>query len=196
LFFGALSGALFGALAVAVRWGLMRGVPAEVGATVGSLVAHAVVGAIALVSGAFADPIDARNVLVFAAIGVAVPGLSQIAFVQSIRFAGAARAAVLIGVAPLLSFILAAIFLGEGINAGLVAGAALIVAAGASLSLERRKPPGYRRSARCSRFSAQASSRSATPSSAGRPATPRWTRWCARSCRWRRRRSSSAPGRG
>ena len=74
-----------------------------------------------------------------------MPGLSQIAFVQSIRFAGAARAAVLIGVAPLLSFILAAIFLGEGINAGLVAGAALIVAAGASLSLERRKPPGYRR---------------------------------------------------
>jgi drug/metabolite transporter (DMT)-like permease len=145
LFFGALSGALFGALAVAVRYGLMRGVPAEVGATVSSLVALAVVGAIALVSGAFADPIDARDVLVFAAIGVAVPGLSQIAFVQSIRFAGAARAAVLIGVAPLLSFILAAIFLGEGINAGLVAGAALIVAAGASLSLERRKPPGYRR---------------------------------------------------
>jgi drug/metabolite transporter (DMT)-like permease len=72
------------------------------------------------------------------------PGLSQIAFVQSIRHAGAARAAVVIGVAPLASFVLAAIFLGEGLNAGLVAGAALIVAAGASLSFERTRPPGYR----------------------------------------------------
>ena len=50
----------------------------------------------------------------------------------------------LIGVTPLLSFLLAAIFLGESLNAGLVAGAALIVAAGASLSFERVRPPGYR----------------------------------------------------
>jgi drug/metabolite transporter (DMT)-like permease len=144
LLFGALSGALFGALAVAVRYGLSRGVPAEVGATVSASVALVVVGVIAVLTGAFADPIEARDVLLFAAIGAGVPGLSQIAFVQAIRHAGAARAAVLIGVAPLLSFMLAAIFLGEGINAGLVAGAALIVVAGASLSLERRKPPGYR----------------------------------------------------
>jgi drug/metabolite transporter (DMT)-like permease len=144
LLLGALAGALFGALAVAVRYGLTRGIPSEVGATVSSLVALAVVGAIALVTGAFADPIGTRDVLVFAGIGAAVPGLSQIAFVQSIRHAGAARAAVLIGVSPLLSFVLAAIFLGEGINAGLVAGAALIVAAGVSLSFERSKPAGYR----------------------------------------------------
>jgi uncharacterized membrane protein len=144
LLFGALAGALFGLLAVAVRYGLSRGVPAEVGATVTAVVGLLVVAAIAVVTGAFAEAADARDVLVFAAIGAAVPGLSQIAFVQSIRHAGAARAAVLIGVAPLLSFILAAIFLGEGINAGLVAGAALIVVAGASLSLERQKPPGYR----------------------------------------------------
>jgi drug/metabolite transporter (DMT)-like permease len=144
LLFGALAGALFGALAVAVRYGLSRGVPAELGATVSAVVAFLVVGAIAVVTGAFSDPIDARDVLLFAAIGAGVPGLSQIAFVQAIRHAGAARAAVLIGVAPMLSFILAAIFLGEGINAGLVAGAALIVVAGASLSLERRKPAGYR----------------------------------------------------
>jgi drug/metabolite transporter (DMT)-like permease len=144
LLFGALAGALFGALAVAVRYGLSRGVPAELGATVSAVVAFLVVGAIAVVTGAFSDPVGARDVLLFAAIGAGVPGLSQIAFVQAIRHAGAARAAVLIGVAPMLSFVLAAIFLGEGINAGLVAGAALIVVAGASLSLERRKPPGYR----------------------------------------------------
>jgi drug/metabolite transporter (DMT)-like permease len=144
LLFGALSGVLFGALAVAVRYGLSRGVPAELGATVSAAVAFVLVGVIALVTGSFSDPIDARDVLIFAAIGAGVPGLSQIAFVQAIRHAGAARTAVLIGVAPMLSFILAAIFLGEGINAGLVAGAALIVAAGASLSFERTRPPGYR----------------------------------------------------
>jgi len=102
-----------------------------------------VVSAIGLATGAFAGRIDARDVLVFAAIGAGVPGLSQIAFVQAIRHAGAARTAVLIGVAPLLSFVLAAAFLGESVNAGLISGAALIVAAGASLSFERRKPPGY-----------------------------------------------------
>jgi len=143
LLFGALSGALFGALAVAVRWGLSRGVPAEVGASVTAVVALVVVSAIGLATGAFAGRIDARDVLVFAAIGAGVPGLSQIAFVQAIRHAGAARTAVLIGVAPLLSFVLAAAFLGESVNAGLISGAALIVAAGASLSFERRKPPGY-----------------------------------------------------
>ncbi len=144
LLLGALAGALFGLLAVAVRWGLTRGVPAEVGATVTSVIGFAVVAVIAVVTGAFADPIDTRDVLVFAAIGAAVPGLSQVAFVHAIRLAGAARAAVLIGVTPLFSFLLAAIFLGESLNAGLVAGAALIVAAGASLSFERVRPPGYR----------------------------------------------------
>ena len=80
----------------------------------------------------------------FAAIGACVPGISQIAFVQSVRYAGAARTAVLIGVSPLLSFVLASVFLGESVNAGLIAGAALIVAAGASLSFERVRPEGYR----------------------------------------------------
>ena len=148
--------------------------------------------AIALVTGAFAEPIDTRDVLVFAAIGAAVPGLSQIAFVQAIRLAGAARAAVLIGVAPLLSFVLAAMFLGESLNAGLVAGAALIVAAGASLSFERVRPPGLpddRRGAR--RALRRPLRRFATRSSAGRRETPRWIRWCAPSSRWRPPRSCS-----
>ena len=141
---GALAGALFGAFTVAIRWGLSRGVPVELGASVSASVAFAVVTAAALVTGAFADHVDARDVLVFAAIGAAVPGFSQIVFVQAVRLAGAARTAVLIGVAPLLSFVLAAVFLGESVSAGLIAGAALIVAAGASLSFERVRPEGFR----------------------------------------------------
>jgi len=144
LLLGALAGALFGLFAVAVRYGLSRGVPVELGAAVTSVTGLLVVSAIALVSGAFSEPIGGRDVLVFAAIGAAVPGISQIAFNQAVRHAGAARTAVLIGVAPLLSFILAAVFLGESISPGLVAGAALIVAAGASLSFERTRPEGYR----------------------------------------------------
>jgi drug/metabolite transporter (DMT)-like permease len=144
LLLGALAGALFGALIVAVRYGLSRGVSAEIGATVTAITGFLVVGAVALATGAYWEHIDVRDALVFAAIGACVPGISQIAFVQSVRHAGAARAAVLIGVAPLLSFVLAAVFLGESINAGLIAGAALIVAAGASLSFERQRPVGYR----------------------------------------------------
>ena len=107
---GALAGVLFGAFTVAIRWGLSRGVPVELGASVSASVAFAVVTAVALVTGAFADHIDARDVLVFAAIGAAVPGFSQIIFVQAVRLAGAA----------------------------------LIVAAGASLSFERVRPEGFR----------------------------------------------------
>lgn len=142
--FGALAGLLFGALAVAIRYGLSHGVPVEVGATVTAAASFLVVCAAALASGAWSGPSDVRDVLVFAAIGAAVPGLSQIVFVQAIRHAGAARTAVLIGIAPLLSFVLAAVFLGERISPGLVAGAALIVVAGGSLSFERTRPEGYR----------------------------------------------------
>jgi drug/metabolite transporter (DMT)-like permease len=142
--FGALAGALFGAFAVAVRYGLSRGVPVDIGAAVTSTTGFLVVSAIALVSGAFSEQIGVRDVLVFAAIGACVPGLSQIAFNQAVRHAGAARTAVLIGVAPLLSLVLAVVFLDESVNAGIVVGAALIVAAGASLSIERQRPEGYR----------------------------------------------------
>ncbi|HMG98848.1 MAG TPA: hypothetical protein VK546_08005, partial [Gaiellales bacterium] len=57
LLLGALAGALFGLFAVAVRYGLSRGVPVELGAAVTSVTGFLVVSAIALVSGAFSEPI-------------------------------------------------------------------------------------------------------------------------------------------
>ena len=141
---GALAGALFGAFTVAVRHGLTRGVQVEVGASVSAAIGFVVVLVVALVAGEVPGGAGTRDVVTFAAIGAAVPGLSQIVFVQSVRLAGAARAIILIGVAPLLSFVLAAAFLGEGIGPGLIAGAALIVIAGASLSFERERPVDYR----------------------------------------------------
>ena len=116
--FGALAGVLFGAYTVAIRYGLSRGVPVEVGATVSATLGLVVVAFVALVTGAFADDIDRRDVLVFAAIGAVVPGISQVVFVSAVRHAGAARTAVLVGVAPLLSFVLAAVFLRRGRQRG------------------------------------------------------------------------------
>ena len=131
----------------------------------------------------------------FAAIGAGVPGLSQIGFTQAVRHAGAARTAVLIGVAPLLSFALAAIFLGEGLNAGLVAGAALIVVAGASLSFERRwRPEGYRTLGAVLAVLCAGLFGVATRSCAGPRATPRSIPCCARWSRSPPRRSCSLPG--
>lgn len=141
---GALAGALFGALVVAIRHGLSRGVPVELGAVITAGGGFLGVALVALVTGAFGDDVDLRDVAVFAGIGIGVPGLSQVAFVHAVRHAGAARTAVLIGLSPLLSFVLAAVFLGEGISLALVAGAALIVLACASLSFERVRPEDFR----------------------------------------------------
>ena len=90
--FGALAGVLFGAYTVAIRYGLSRGVPVEVGATVSATLGLVVVAAVALATGAFADHIDRRDVLVFAAIGAVVPGISQVVFVSAVRHAEIGRA--------------------------------------------------------------------------------------------------------
>ncbi len=106
---GALAGVLFGLLAVLIRVGLSKGVSPEVGAAVGSTIALALVSVIALVTGSVGDGVSVRDVLVFGAVGVIVPGLSSIVFVRAIGLAGAARAAVGVGAAPLLSFVLAVV---------------------------------------------------------------------------------------
>jgi len=80
----------------------------------------------------------------FALIGLLVPGTSQILFIHSIRLAGPARAAIVIGVAPLVSAVLAITFLGEPAHAGLLAGTVIVVAGGAALASERARPTHFR----------------------------------------------------
>ena len=65
---------------------------------------------VALVAGAFAGPPStcATSLVVRGDRRRASPGSRRSSFVQAVRLAGAARTAVLIGVAPLLSFVLAA----------------------------------------------------------------------------------------
>jgi drug/metabolite transporter (DMT)-like permease len=133
--YGLVAGVLFGAMAVAVRVGLGRGGDAEGGAAVLATVAAvtAVVPA-AAVSGEAAP----GALWPFALAGLLVPGVSQLIFVQAIRHAGASRALIVVGTAPLLSVLLALVLLDEPFEPELALGTVLVVAAGLVLAGETR----------------------------------------------------------
>jgi drug/metabolite transporter (DMT)-like permease len=140
--FGALSGALFGAMAVAVRFGLRRaGADAHAGAVVVSSAATLVSGLAALVEWGGVRP---GQLWPFVVAGVLVPGNSQLLFILAIRDAGPSRAAILIGTAPLMSVLIALALLGEPFHVVLVLGTVLIVAGGAALARERKRPEHFR----------------------------------------------------
>jgi drug/metabolite transporter (DMT)-like permease len=138
---GLLAGALFGAMTIAVRWALMRGGDPLAGAPVIAATGFAVAALAALAGG---DLGDRSALAVFFLVGLVVPGLSQLAFVSAVRFAGAARAGILVGTAPLLSVVLAFALLGERFAPAVLAGTLLIVAGGAVLAFDPGRPAGYR----------------------------------------------------
>lgn len=141
--FGALAGLGFGLLAVAVRDALRRGGDAEVGALVLATVALLVATVAAAIAGGLGH-LRLGDLWQFFLIGMLVPGSSQILFIQSIRLAGPSRAAILIGVAPLVSAAIAIAFLGEPAHAGLIVGTLLVVAGGVALARERARPVHFR----------------------------------------------------
>lgn len=139
---GALAGALFGLFAVTVRRGLGRGVDPEVGAVV-------ILGVATLAAAVASLPVlgeaEAGELWPFLAIGVLVPGVSQILFVLAVRDAGPSRAAILIGTAPLISVTLALALLDEPFRPALLVATALVVAGGAVLAAEQVRPASFRR---------------------------------------------------
>lgn len=140
--FAVLAGALFGVLTLAVRHGLTRGADPEAGALVVTGVGFltgAMLALPALVSG-----ITLSDLWPFVVVGAIVPGFSQILFILAIRDAGPARAAILIGTAPLISVLIALIVLDEPFRPPLLAGTALIVAGGIVLVRERVRPAHFR----------------------------------------------------
>lgn len=139
---GALAGALFGLLAVAVRLALRRGGDPEVGAVVVLGVGAAVAWALALPT--VGDVGAWRELWLFFALGALVPGASQILFILAIRDAGPSRAAILIGVAPLLSVALALLLLDEPFRPLLVVATVLVVAGGTVLVGESGRPAAFR----------------------------------------------------
>jgi S-adenosylmethionine uptake transporter len=141
--FGALSGLGFGLLAVTIRSALHRGGDPEVGAIVLAPLAFLVALVAAVAHGDFGR-LHPPDLWPFVLIGLLVPGASQIVFIQSVRLAGPSRAAILIGVAPLVSALLAILFLGEPARAGLIVGTVIVVAGGAALAGERARPATFR----------------------------------------------------
>lgn len=130
-------------MTVAVRQGLVRGGDPALGGVVMTSTAFVVAAALALVT-SLGDGLDAGALLAFGAIGLFVPGLSQLLFILAVRHAGPSRAAILIGTAPLGSVLLAMALLDEPLRPVLLAGTALIVAGGAALALDPGRPAGFR----------------------------------------------------
>jgi len=125
-----------------VRRGLIAGGDPEVGALVTTSCASLLV--VTITAFTLGDGIDVRGCLPFFAIGMLVPGASQILFIQAVRRAGAARATVVIGVTPLASVAIAHVFLDEHVGALTVAGTSLIVLGGVALASERARPAQFR----------------------------------------------------
>jgi drug/metabolite transporter (DMT)-like permease len=130
---------LFGAMSVGLKIGLAR--ERDVGlATVAT-----VLGALAVTVVIAAAEIPARGVHAFSAwpfllAGLLQPGIGQIFVTYAVRDAGAARASVILGSAPVVSVTIALLLLDEPVRAALIVGAALIVAGGVELARERGRP--------------------------------------------------------
>ena len=136
------AGFMFGALGVALRHGLNAVRDAELGAfhsvAIGFLVAIVVAGAAGQL-----DDLRLQEIWPFVAIGVFVPGISQVLFVRAIRDIGASRTIIITAVAPLLAGLAAILFLGEPLRLGLLLGAMLVVVGAMTLAWERTRPAGW-----------------------------------------------------
>jgi uncharacterized membrane protein len=132
---------LFGAMTVLIRIALRTQIAPEAGTFFTILPALVVTAAYAAAHGEWR--LDEAWVFVLA--GLLAPGLSQILFTFAVRDAGASRASVTVGTAPLFAVAIAFLFLDEPVVAGIVAGAALIVAGGVLLASERSRPEHFKR---------------------------------------------------
>ncbi len=138
---GSFSAFLFGAMTVFLRIALRTGAAPEAGTLFTILPALGVTAVAAAARGDW----DLPSAWPFLLAGLLAPGISQILFTFAVRDAGASRASVTVGTAPLFAVAIALVFLDEPLVAGLVLGAALIVAGGILLASERGRPEHFRR---------------------------------------------------
>ena len=139
-----LSALLFGGMSVGLRIGLARVPQIEVA----TLATVATALAVALVCAAAEVPVrgvHAGAAWPFVLAGMLSPGGAQLFVTLAVRDAGASRASVVLGSAPLVAVPIALIFLGEPASAPLLVGAVLIVAGGFELARERDRPAHLRR---------------------------------------------------
>jgi drug/metabolite transporter (DMT)-like permease len=131
----------FGAMNVTMRRALARITDVDAGSAVIATVAFVLVAAAAVASGI---DFDAGELWPFVLLGAFVPGLSQLLVVHAVQAAGASRAGILFGMAPLFSALIAIVAFGEPLRLSLAAGTLLVVAGGATLAWEGNRPLDYR----------------------------------------------------
>jgi drug/metabolite transporter, DME family len=139
-----LSAFLFGAMSVGLRIGLNRRPDVEL-ATVATVAGAFAVAVVAALVGAPARGVHAAAAWPFLLAGLMQPGIGQLFVTLSVREAGASRASVVLGSAPLVSVTIALVLLGELFRWPLLLGAVLIVAGGVELARERGRPAHVRR---------------------------------------------------
>ena len=136
-----VSAAFFGAMPVAVRFALG---PPLVPAAAGALFMQAATFAVLCVAAAIQGGVTFDGVLPFVLAGAIAPGLSNLFITVGIREAGASRASVAFGTAPLFAITLAVLVFDERPGPAVLVGALLIVAGGAALALEPERPAHVR----------------------------------------------------
>jgi drug/metabolite transporter (DMT)-like permease len=135
--FACLAGIFFGAMNITMRRGLARVADVDAGSAVIATLAFVLVAAAAL---AFGVHFDAGDLWPFLLLGSFVPGLSQLLVVHAVQAAGASRAGILFGMAPLIAIVA----FDEPLRWPLAAGTLLVVAGGVALAWEGERPVGYR----------------------------------------------------
>jgi uncharacterized membrane protein len=131
-------------MTVATRFGLDRSTDPQLGTLAVALVAVLASGGLAAPSVARSG-IDLETLWPFLAVGLLAPGASQLFLTLAVRDAGPSRAAILMGVSPLLSVLIALTLLGEPFRPLLLVGTALIVFGGVSIARERTRPAQFRK---------------------------------------------------
>ncbi len=132
---------LFGVMVIAIRLALHGGAAPDEGGVFMIVTALAVI----LVYVAVRNEWHIADAWPFLLAGLLAPGCSQILFTFAVREAGASRASVTVGTAPLVAVAIALVFLGEPLVAGLVLGALLVVGGGVLLVMERERPSHFQR---------------------------------------------------
>jgi drug/metabolite transporter (DMT)-like permease len=139
--FACIAGLFLGGLNVTMRRGIARVGDVEAGSAAIATVALVLVAATALVFGA---EFEAGELWPFLVLGIFVPGVSQLLAMRAVRAAGASRAGILFGMAPLFSAVIAIVAFSEPLRWPLVVGTLLVVAGGVALVWEGRRPADFR----------------------------------------------------
>ncbi len=132
-----MAGTLWGLNMVASGWGVdSSGVSSDIGAFASISVAAIVAASTAVIAGVPTTGADFGSLWRFALIGAIAPGASQGMFFAAIKSIGPARTGLFVGTAPMLSVILAILFIGEPWRIAILMGTLLTVAGGIIISLE------------------------------------------------------------